>query len=127
MSNLQKNLNSELAKYQLWAADQMKIYAEKTTDPQLKKKYEQITALNRMFYQNLLDGDEDNNIGKKELDETDMLMRTFFVQNAVYRVFSEQLFNEHRPKQTDEICDRLVMICRELLDEAEIRKNVINL
>ena len=27
MSNLQKNLNSELAKYQLWAADQMKIYA----------------------------------------------------------------------------------------------------
>ena len=46
MQNSQPKNTEKLASYQLWAADEMKRFAQKTGDPQLKKKYEQMAAVN---------------------------------------------------------------------------------
>ena len=59
MQNSEKT-KRRLADMQLWAADEMKEYAEKTGDPQLKKKYQQIAALNRSFYEILATDDKDS-------------------------------------------------------------------
>ena len=127
MKNSDKKLCRKLADYQLWAADEMKRFAEKTGDPQLKKKYEQTAALNRMFYEELATNDNDTENKSKIVSETDMLMRAYYIQQALYNVFSELMCESERPEGLDKICDRQIMICREILDEAQSRISVINL
>ncbi|MBQ5816090.1 MAG: hypothetical protein IIW33_01380 [Oscillospiraceae bacterium] len=123
-----QNLNSKnLAAYQLWAADEMKRFAETTGDPQLKKKYEQMAALNRSFYEQLSAQIEDQQAEGKAAKEAQMLMRAYYIQKALFDVFSSILCAAERPEGLDKICDREIMICREILTEAENRENVINL
>lgn len=116
-----------LADYQLWAADEMKRFADNTRDPQLRKKYEQMAALNRSFYEQLSGQDSDEQNKSKIAAETDILMRAYYIQKALFDVFSALLCRSQRPEGLDKICDRQIMICREILTEAENRKNVINL
>ncbi len=127
MQNSQLKIIKELAAYQLWAADEMKRFAETTGDPQLKKKYEQMAALNRSFYEQLSQQNNDNQNKSKTANETEMLMRAYYIQKALFDVFSALLCKSERPNGIDKICDRQIMICREILTEAENRENVINL
>ncbi len=127
MQKSDEKLRRKLADYQLWAADEMKRFAEKTGDPQLKKKYEQTAALNRMFYEQLATNDNDTGNKSPIVSETDMLMRAYYIQQALYNVFSELMCESERPEGLDKICDRQIMVCREILDEAQSRINVINL
>ena len=126
MENSQIKTRRKLADMQLWAADEMKKYAEITSDPQLKKKYEQVAALNRLFYEQLATEDNDKTQKSMIVSETDMLMRAYYCQNSLYQVFSQLMTEDKRPDGLDEICDRQIMICRELLGEAENRISVIN-
>ena len=126
---MDKKINKQkekLAKMQAWAADEMKNCAEKSCDPQLKKKYEQTAAINRIFYEQLNE-EKASDTEKSEIErETEILLRAYFLQNALYREFSLFLTEQNRPQKIDEMCDRQVLICRELLDEAENRIKVIN-
>ncbi|MBE6788607.1 MAG: hypothetical protein E7539_02975 [Ruminococcaceae bacterium] len=126
MQNKQEKEKRNLADMQAWAADEMKNYAEKTQDPQLKKKYEQICAINRLFYEQLKTDQNDEKPKSRIELETDMLLRAYFCQNALYTAFSSLLTEYERPPKIDEMCDRQVTLCRELLDEAKSRINVIN-
>ncbi len=126
MQNSDLKVTEKLANYQLWAADEMKIFAQDTNDPQLKKKYEQMAALNRSFYEQLSQQDSDEENRSKIAAETEMLMRAYYIQKALFDVFSALLCNSSRPEGLDKICDRQIMMCREILTEAESRKNVIN-
>ena len=125
MQNSEK-IKRYLADMQLWAADEMKEYAEKSCDPQLKKKYQQITALNRSFYEILATDDKDNKSRSKIVSETDLLLRAYYCQSAVCQGVFAVMVEDERPDRIDEICDRQIMICRELLDEANGRINLIN-
>lgn len=127
MDKNKEKIRRKLADYQLWAADEMKRFAETTGDPQLKKKYEQMAALNRSFYEQLATDDSERKNKSQMISETDMLMRAYYIQQALYNVFSELMCENERPDGLDKICDRQVMICREILDEAQSRINVINL
>ena len=127
MQNSDTKITESLAKYQLWAADEMKRFAKCTSDPQLKKKYEQMAALNRSFYEQLSQQDNASENKGKPDNENEMLMRAYYIEKAIYNVFSELMCQSKRPEGLDKMCDRQIMICREILDEAENRKNVINL
>ena len=127
MQNSQKKITEKLASYQLWAADEMKRFAQKTGDPQLKKKYEQMAAVNRAFYEQLLGQCADRQKECKTEKEIETLMRAYYIEKAIFDVFSSLLCASERPEGLDKMCDRQIMICREILDEAENRENVINL
>lgn len=125
MQNSEK-IKKHLADMQLWAADLMKEYAEKSCDPQLKKKYQQIAALNRSFYEIL--ATDDNTVKRKGkiVSETDLLLGAYYCQNALTQCISAVLTQNERPDRIDEISDRQITICRELLDEMQNRISVIN-
>lgn len=121
-----KKTQKKLALMQKWAAEQMKQNAEKSCDPQLKKKYEQTAAINRIFYEQLNSEDDNKKEMSKMQKETELLMFSYFLQNALFREFSQYLTASKRIERLDEICDRQVLLCRELLDEASSRVEVEN-
>lgn len=116
-----QNIQKNLALMQKWAAEQMKQNAEKSCDPQLKKKYEQTAAINRIFYEQLGLKNEQDKEQSDMQKETELLMFSYFLQNALFREFSQYLTASDRIERLDEICDRQVLLCRELLDEANNR------
>lgn len=116
-----QNIQKNLALMQKWAAEQMKQNAEKSCDPQLKKKYEQTAAINRIFYEQLGLKNEQDKEQSDMQKETELLMFSYFLQNALFREFSQYLTASDRIERLDEICDRQVLLCRELLDEANSR------
>ena len=122
IENIQKNLTL----MQKWAAEQMKVNAEKSNDPQLKKKYQQTAAINRIFYEQLGGENDCKNEKTEAQKETELLMFSYFLQNALFREFSQYLTAQNRVERLDEICDRQVLLCRELLDEAVSRLKVEN-
>lgn len=126
MENEQKKLCRKLADMQLWAADEMKRYATLTKDPQLKTKYEQIAGINRMFYETLAIEDNDTRKKSEIKRETDLIMRAYYCQRALYNAVSSCSTEDICPKNIDEIIDRQTLVCRELLTEAKQRINVIN-
>lgn len=116
-----QNIQKNLALMQKWAAEQMKQNAEKSCDPQLKKKYEQTAAINRIFYEQLGLKNEQDKEQSDMQKETELLMFSYFLQNALFREISQYLTASDRIERLDEICDRQVLLCRELLDEANSR------
>ena len=125
MENEQKNLHRKLADMQLWAADEMKRLATLSQDAQMKTKYEQIAGINRMFYESLATEDNDTRNKSKITKETDLIMRAYFCQRALYDAFASCSTENMRPDNIDEIIDRMTLICRELLTEAEQRIKII--
>ncbi len=125
MENEQKNLHRKLADMQLWAADEMKRLATLSQDAQMKTKYEQIAGINRMFYESLATEDNDTRNKSKIIKETDLIMRAYFCQRALYDAFASCSTENMRPDNIDEIIDRMTLICRELLTEAEQRIKII--
>lgn len=126
MENSKKKLCRKLADMQLWAADEMKRLADLTHDPQMKTKYEQIAGVNRMFYETLATEDNDTRHKSEITRETDLIMRAYYLQRALYDSLSACAVEDIFPDSIDEISDRQTMICRELLTEAKSRIEVIN-
>ncbi|MEE1280356.1 MAG: hypothetical protein UHH95_05970, partial [Oscillospiraceae bacterium] len=104
----------------------MKRFADLTHDPQMKTKYEQIAGVNRMFYETLATEDNDTRHKRQIIKETDLIMRAYYLQRALYDSLSGCAVEDIFPDSIDEISDRQTMICRELLTEAKSRIDVIN-
>lgn len=115
-----KKANAILAEYELWASDLTKNAAKNTHDPQLKEKFEQISAINKLFYEKFNKENE-----KKEKDETaeelKMLINSYFCHKAVLDALSIYMPLPDRPSDTDEAFDREAAFCREIIDEMTIR------
>ena len=121
MQNSQNKLKQNLADMQLWAADQMKHYANLTSDPQLKRLYEQVAALNRKFYEQFTVKNGTKNKKSNLETETEMLMRAYYCQRSLYTTLSQLMTDGMRPNGLDEVFDRQTMICRQILEEAQNR------
>jgi len=126
MQNQFDREKEKLALMQKWAMQEMKKSAETTQDPQLKKKYEQTAAINRIFYEQFSTKKEEQKEKSDIQRETETLLFAFFVQNTLFKEFSALLTRYNRPEKIDEICDRQVLICREILDEAENRMRTVD-
>ena len=114
-----------LADFELFAADNLKSLALETHDPQMKTKYEQIAGINRSFYEKL-----ENEIRgaqkEKSIDkEINLIMRAYFVEKSLYTAICEHSIGGERPNIIDELVDRHTLILRELLTEANWRKEAL--
>ena len=126
MEKTKKMHAKKLSEMHSWAAEEMKVLAELTTDPQMKTKYEQIAGINRMFYESLAPDDNSSEKGTGIVREIELIMRAYYVEKAVYTAACEYSVEREMPDKIDEIVDRQTLICRELLTEADQRIAVIN-
>ena len=115
-------ITSLLADLELFAADNLKSLAKQTHDPQMKTKYEQIAGLNRSFYDKL-EKEKQSDENEKPIDnEIELIMRAYFTEKALYTAVCEYSVGNERPSIIDELVDRHTLILRELLTEANWRK-----
>lgn len=111
----------KLKDFQLWAAEEMKIKAEKSEDSQLKDKYSQIAALNRLYFEKLSGTPFVSNKLNKEESEIKMLKEALFCQSAVYNAFSLECISSLQPEDCENILCGQIKICTDILKELEKR------
>lgn len=102
--------------YEKWALCNMKEIINKTIDPQLKIKYEQIAAYNSEFCDKLKVAEEKMN------KENKMLLWALLFQRSVYNYAAPLLVQDFSIEGLGEIIDKHATICKELFTELKLRE-----
>ena len=113
-----ENPQETLYFYEKWALCNMKEIINKTIDPQLKIKYEQIAAYNSEFCDKLKVGEEN----KKTNKENQMLLWALLLQRSVYFYAAPLLVQDFSIEGLGEIIDKHATICKELFTELKFRE-----
>ncbi len=122
MQNKTQEIMKSLSQLLIWAAEEMKHLANETQDAQMKTKYEQIAGVNRMLCEKLrCEQDEQSlSIGEREIN---LISRAYIIQKYLFLNASQISVEGKIPEIVDEICDKEIFICRDLLNEKKMRSD----